>query len=79
MQPILILQLLVLRAVANGTLWLPSNFSEAPSLKRLMVELGSLTAVPLFGPSKSICGIVLAVLATAGVAALSALAGGLVH
>jgi hypothetical protein len=29
--------------------WLPSNFSEAPWLKRSMVELGSLTAVPLSG------------------------------
>jgi hypothetical protein len=55
--------------------WLPSNFSEAPWLKQSMLKLGSLT---LFGPSKTTCGIVLAVLAT-GVAALSALAGGLVH
>ena len=54
--------------------WLPSNFSEAPWLKQSMVKLGSLMAVPLFGPSKTICGIVLAVLATAGIAALSALA-----
>src|SRR3974377_709537 len=40
--------------------WLPSNFSEAPWLKQSMVKLGSLMAVPLFGPSKTICGIVLA-------------------
>jgi hypothetical protein len=42
--------------------WLPSNFSEAPWLKQSMVKLGSLMAVPLFGPSKTICGIVVAVL-----------------
>jgi hypothetical protein len=49
--------------------WLPSNFSEAPSLKRSMVELGSLTAV-LYSALPRLSAVVLAVVATAGAAAL---------
>jgi CDP-2,3-bis-(O-geranylgeranyl)-sn-glycerol synthase len=70
MQPILILQLLVLLAVANGTpvvakQLLGSTLAQAVDGGTLFVD-----GRPLFGPSKTIRGIVLAVLASAGVAAL---------
>ena len=70
MQAVLIFQLLVLLAVANGTpvaakLALGKTFARPLDGGALFVD-----GRPLFGPSKTIRGIVTSVLATSGAAAL---------
>ena len=70
MQAALIFHLLVLLAVPMERPWPPSSFWGTLLPVRSMEGPSLSTAVPLFGPSKTIRGIAFAVLGTSGAASL---------
>jgi len=73
MQPILVLKLLVLLAVANGTPVFAKRLLGDRLARPLDVGADFIDGRPLFGPSKTIRGIVLAFAATPLAAALMGL------